>query len=77
MLYERVLDPAHTLSPLRQAYYILKCISEGRTREEIVEEFDGDQQLVLIWIKYLIERSYLNTVSLITNEGYAFLKNLH
>ena len=77
MAYERVLDPAHKLSPLRQAYYILKRISEGRTREEIVEEFDDDQQLVLIWIKYLIERHYLSTISLVTNEGYAFLRNLH
>jgi hypothetical protein len=74
MVYERVLDPAHSLSPLRQASYILEYISEGRTRKEIVEEFDGDEQLVLIWIKYLMERNY--TVSIVTNECYAFLRNL-
>ncbi|MGB8937595.1 MAG: hypothetical protein WCC17_21100 [Candidatus Nitrosopolaris sp.] len=71
---ERVRDPAHSLSPLRQAFYILKCILEGRTRKEIVEEFDDDQ-LVLIRINYLIERNYLNNVSVVTNEGYAFLRN--
>ncbi|MFY9797968.1 MAG: hypothetical protein WAK17_01985 [Candidatus Nitrosopolaris sp.] len=59
IVYERVRDPAHSLSPLRQAFYILKCILEGRTRKEIVEEFDDDQ-LVLIRINYLIERNYLN-----------------
>ena len=74
MVYERVLDAAHKLSPLRQASYILKCISEGRTRKEIVEEF-GDEQLVLIWINYLIECNYLNTVLVVTNEGYTFLRN--
>ena len=76
MIYEMVRDPAHSLSRLRQASYILKCVSEGRTRKEIVEEFDGDEQLVLIWINYLMERNYLNTVSVVTNEGYAFLRNL-
>ena len=75
MVYERVRDPAYSLSPLRQASYILKCISEGQAIEEIVEEFDGDQQLVSIWINYLIERHYLNTAAAVTNEGYAFLRN--
>jgi hypothetical protein len=56
-------------------YNILKCISEGRTRKEIEDEFDGDEQLVLIWINYLMERNYLNNVSVVTNEGYAFLRN--
>jgi hypothetical protein len=45
MAYETIRDPSHTLSPLRQAYHTLS--SEGRTREEIVEEFD-DQQLVYL-----------------------------
>jgi hypothetical protein len=71
----KILDPAHSLSPLRQASYILKCISEGRNRKEIVEEFDGDEQLVSIWINYLMERHYLNIPSLVTNEGYTFLRN--
>jgi hypothetical protein len=64
-------------SHLRQASYILKRISEGRTRKEIVEDFDGDEQLVLIWINYLLERNYLNTVSVVTNQGYAFLSKFN
>ena len=75
MTYKIVREPAHNLSHLRQASHILKCISEGRNRKEIVEEFDGDEQLVLIWINYLMERNYLNSVSVVTNEGYAFLRN--
>ena len=70
-----VRNPVHNLSHLRQASYILKCISEGRTRKEIVEAFDGDEQLVLIWINYLMERNYLNSVSVVTNKGYAFMRN--
>jgi hypothetical protein len=75
MIYKMVQNPVHNLSHLRQASYILKCISEGRTRKEIVEAFDGDEQLVLIWINYLTERNYLNSVSVVTNEGYAFMRN--
>ncbi len=76
MAEARVRDPAHSLSRLRQAFYILKCISDGRTGKEIVEEFDGDEELVSIWINYLKERNYLNTdASVVTNEGYGFLRN--
>jgi len=74
MIYKMVR--AHNLSPLRQVSYILKCISEGITRNEIVKEFGGDEQLVSIWINYLIERNYLDAVSAVTNEGYAFLMDL-
>ena len=71
MIYKMVRDPAHCSSlSLRQAPYILKYISDGRTRKEIVEKFDGDEQLVLTWI----HRNYLSTVSA-PNERYAFLRN--
>jgi hypothetical protein len=72
---ERVRDPAHSLSGLKQAFYILKCISDGRTWNDIVEEFDDDEQLVSIWINYLKERNYLNAFSAVTDEGYSFLNN--
>jgi hypothetical protein len=76
MIHKMVQNP-YSLSPLRQASYILKCISEGRPRKEIVEQFGGDEQLVLIWINYLMERHYLNTFSVVTNEGYTFLRSFH
>jgi hypothetical protein len=54
---------------------ILKCISVGRTWNDIVKEFDDDEQLVSIWINYLKERNYLNAYSAVTDDGYSFLRN--
>jgi hypothetical protein len=72
---QRVRDPAHSLSRIKQAFYILKCVSVGRTCNDIVKEFDDDEQLVSIWINYLKERNYLNAFLVVTDEGYSFLKN--
>ena len=71
---QRVRDPAHSLSRIKQAIYILTCISDGRTWNDIVEDFDDDEQLVSIWINYLKERNYLNAFLAVTDEG-SFLKN--
>jgi hypothetical protein len=75
MSEQRIRDPAHSLSRIKQAFYILKCISDGRTWNDIVKEFDDDEQLVLIWINYLKERNYLNALSAVTDKGYSFLRN--
>jgi hypothetical protein len=72
---QRILDPAHSLSRIKQAIYILKCVSNGRTWNDIVKEFDDDEQLVSIWINYLKERNYLDAFSAVTDEGYSFLRN--
>jgi len=72
---QKVRDPAHSLSRIKQAIYILRCISDGRTRNDIVENFDSDEQLVSIWINYLKERNYLNASSEVTDEGHSFLRN--
>ena len=72
---QRVRDPAHSLSGIKQAIYILRCISDGRTWNDIVEEFDDHEQLVSICINYLKERNYLNAFLALTDEGYSFLKN--
>jgi hypothetical protein len=72
---QRVRDPAHSLSRIKQAFYILRCISDGRTWNDIVEEFDDDEQLVSIWINYLKERNYLNASSEVTDQGHSFLRN--
>ena len=71
---QRVRDPAHSLSRIKQAFCILKCISVGRTWFDIVKELD-DEQLVSIWINYLKERNYLNPSSQVTDEGLSFLRN--
>jgi hypothetical protein len=72
---QRVRDPAHSLSRIKQAIYILRCISVGRTWNDIVKEFDDDEQLVSIWINYLKERNYLDAYSAVTDEGHSFLRN--
>jgi hypothetical protein len=72
---ERVRDPAHSPSRIKRAIYILRCITVGRTWNDIVKEFDDDEQLVSIWINYLKERNYLNAYSAVTVEGYSFLRN--
>ena len=59
MLEQKVQNPGRKLSALKQALYILKSISEGRSRRDIVEEFDGDEQLVSIWIDFLNEHGWL------------------
>jgi hypothetical protein len=72
---QRVRDPAHSLSRIKQAIYILSCLSHGKTWNDIVEDFDDDEQLVSIWINYLKERNYLNPSSQVTDEGHSFLRN--
>jgi hypothetical protein len=72
---QRVRDPAHSLSTIKQAIYILRCISVGRTWNDIVKEFDDDEQLVSIWINCLKERNYLNAYSAVTG-GCAKKPNL-
>lgn len=71
---EKSLRLTRGLSGLKQAFYILKSISDGRTRKEIIEEFDGDEQLVWIWMNYPKGRKYLNIdASVVTDIGHAFL----
>ncbi|MFY9796904.1 MAG: hypothetical protein WAM42_20545 [Candidatus Nitrosopolaris sp.] len=57
IVYERVRDPS-----------ILYTKVHLRGSRKEIEEFYGDEQLVLIWINYLMECNYLNTVSVVTNE---------
>jgi hypothetical protein len=50
---KRVRDPAHNLSRIEQA----QCTSDGGIWNDIVEEFDDDEQLVSIWINQPKERN--------------------
>ena len=47
MLGQKVQNPGRSLPALKQALYILKCISEGQSRKDIVDEFEGDAQASL------------------------------
>ena len=41
------------LSELQSALYILKCVSEGKNEDQIVERFIGDGQIVNTWLVVL------------------------
>jgi hypothetical protein len=40
-------------SALGTAFFILRCINEGQSRKEIIQNLDNNEQLVSVWIQYL------------------------
>jgi hypothetical protein len=46
------INPLH-LRGLNQALYILHCLGEGHSNEQIVQKFDGDKQLVDMWMSFV------------------------
>jgi hypothetical protein len=44
---------------LSQATYILKCLSEGYSKDQIYHVFNGDIQLVSIWIDFLKDKHWI------------------
>lgn len=66
------------LSELQSALYILRCVSEGKNEDQIVERFIGDGQLVKTWLAVLsdirlVERNFVNEL-VITKEGQKYLE---
>lgn len=66
------------LSELQSALYILKCVSEGKNEDQIVERFIGDGQIVNTWLVVLsdirlVERNFVNEL-IITKEGLKYLE---
>jgi hypothetical protein len=48
------------LSGLTGAIYILKCLSDGLSKDQIISDiFEGDRQLVFIWIEFLQNHHWL------------------
>jgi hypothetical protein len=48
------------LSGLTGAIYILKCLSDGLSKDQIISDiFEGDRQLVFIWIEFLKNHHWL------------------
>lgn len=41
------------LSGLKAANYILNCVIRGESKDEIVKQFEGDEQLVDIWMSFI------------------------
>ena len=66
------------LSELQSALYILRCVSEGKNDDQIVERLVGDRQLVKTWLAvlsdiHLVERNFVNEL-VITREGLNYLE---
>jgi hypothetical protein len=66
------------LSELQSALYILRCVSEGKNEDQIVERFIGDGQLVKTWLAVLgdirlVERNFVNEL-VITKGGRKYLE---
>lgn len=47
------------LSLLRQSVYVLERLDEGMTKDQMVALCSGDEQLVSIWIDFLLSMSLL------------------
>lgn len=47
------------LGGLKKAMYILQCLYRGQTRKQLVETFDGDEQLVDVWISFLMQYDWI------------------
>jgi hypothetical protein len=66
------------LSEMQSALFILKCLSEGKNEEYLIQRFDNDEQLVKIWMNLLTELKLLvvNVVGeyVITNKGKDYLQ---
>ena len=48
------IQQPNKLHGLHQALFIMKCLSEGQYLDQIIDKFEGDEQLVKLWISYLI-----------------------
>jgi len=59
-------------------FYVLRCISEGKSEEQIAERFDGDTVLVKTWIDALKQIHYVVTNQfnelVITSDGKNYLQ---
>jgi hypothetical protein len=44
---------------LKQAVYVLQCLECGDTEETIIKKFEGDSQIVRIWINFLIHNHWV------------------
>ena len=63
-----------SLGGLRNAVYVLQCLERGLTRKEVVEHFENDEQLVDVWLSFLLQYRWVEQVDeldewVVTTEG--------
>jgi predicted transcriptional regulator len=44
---------------LHAAIHILKCLSSGESKKQLVKDFDGDEQLVSMWMSFLLHNRWM------------------
>ena len=59
---------------MKQALYVLKGLTDSHTEKMVIEEFNGDEQIVRIWIGFLkdnrwMTRDHVKNKWIITDEG--------
>ena len=47
------------LSPLQQSLYVLDALEKGMTKDQIVQSFDGDKELVSVWMDFIKSMNWL------------------
>ena len=48
-----------SLRGLRQAVYVLQCLADGKTEQEIADTLEGDMQLVKIWSSFVLHSHFI------------------
>jgi hypothetical protein len=68
------------LTGLRQAIYILNKLKLGMGKSEIIKDFKGDEQLVNIWLSFLLHNHWIEQEELgqlvATEKGKQWAKRL-
>jgi len=67
-------DNPTALRGLHQAAYVMSCLCEGKSIPNIVQKFQGDHQLVAMWVNFLkhnhwVEFDGVNNDYKITDKG--------
>jgi hypothetical protein len=47
------------LGGLKKAMYVLQCLDRGQSRKQIVEALDNDEELVDVWISFLMQYNWI------------------
>jgi hypothetical protein len=47
------------LGGLKKAMFVLHCLDRGQTRKQIVEALNGDEELLDIWISFLMQYDWI------------------
>jgi hypothetical protein len=64
---------------LNEAIYVLKCLSEGKQKQDIVDIFEGDERRVSLWIEFakdthLLHQNYPDKW-LVSDKGISWIED--